>query len=190
MDHQLFWKSSSNYENQFVNETKRTRRYYIIFPLPNSNFLCLMLLTEYGDMTIGELSQKCCLACSTMTDLIDRMEKNQVVKRIRGERDRRIVNIHLLPRGEELIIQVMGKNTERRSRCGDDQQCGGTVAVVLFVFGVLVGMAVAGLIDGQHVKVPRQGTAMFLEKFDQTRSARPTAVQQHDRLLGLPTPAS
>ena len=36
------------------------------------------------------------------------------------------------------------------------QQRGGAVAVVLLVLGVLVGVAVARLVDGQHVEVPRQ----------------------------------
>ena len=40
-------------------------------------------------MTIGELSKSMALACSTITDLIDRMEKAQLVvrkkmKRIKG----------------------------------------------------------------------------------------------------------
>lgn len=38
-------------------------------------FVGLQWLYEFGDMTIGELSQKMYLACSTTTDLIDRMEK-------------------------------------------------------------------------------------------------------------------
>lgn len=38
-------------------------------------FVGLQWLYELGDMTIGELSGKMYLACSTTTDLIDRMEK-------------------------------------------------------------------------------------------------------------------
>ncbi|ASB66457.1 S-methyl-5'-thioadenosine phosphorylase [Bacillus velezensis] len=38
-------------------------------------FVGLQWLYELGDMTIGELSAKMYLACSTTTDLIDRMEK-------------------------------------------------------------------------------------------------------------------
>jgi len=77
------------------------------FPITQQQFYVLRMLSEYGEMTIGELSQKCCLACSTMTDLIDRMEKNQVVKRVRGKQDRRVVNIYLLPRGNEILNKVM-----------------------------------------------------------------------------------
>ncbi len=107
MDHQFILEIEQQLRELSLLMKRKEREILHHFPITQQQFFVLMLLTEYGDMTIGELSQKCCLACSTMTDLIDRMEKNQVVKRIRGERDRRIVNIHLLPRGEELIIQVM-----------------------------------------------------------------------------------
>ncbi len=45
------------------------------FPITPPQFVALQWLQEEGDMTIGELSQRMYLACSTTTDLIDRMEK-------------------------------------------------------------------------------------------------------------------
>ena len=50
-------------------------------------FVALQWLFEDGDMTIGELSNKMFLACSTTTDLVDRMEKNQLVEQ--GKRSER-----------------------------------------------------------------------------------------------------
>lgn len=49
-------------------------------------FVGLQWLYELGDMTIGELSGKMYLACSTTTDLIDRMQKNELVERVKGRR--------------------------------------------------------------------------------------------------------
>lgn len=77
------------------------------FPVTPPQFSALLLLQENGDLTIGELSQKMFLACSTMTDLIDRMEKNEVVERIRDERDRRVVRIRLLDKGSKIIEEVL-----------------------------------------------------------------------------------
>lgn len=77
------------------------------FPITPPQFTALVWLQEEGDMTIGELSQKMYLACSTMTDLVDRMEKNNVVERVRDTRDRRVVRIHLLDKGVALIEDVM-----------------------------------------------------------------------------------
>ncbi|WLR44121.1 MarR family transcriptional regulator [Bacillus carboniphilus] len=72
-------------------------------------FIALQWLWEEGDMTIGELSQKMYLACSTTTDLIDRMEKNHLVIRIKNPDDRRVVQIHLLKEGERMIEEVINK---------------------------------------------------------------------------------
>jgi DNA-binding MarR family transcriptional regulator len=77
------------------------------FPITPPQFTALVWLNDEGDMTIGELSQKMYLACSTMTDLIDRMEKNGVVERVRDDRDRRVVRIHLLEKGAQIIKEVM-----------------------------------------------------------------------------------
>ena len=72
-------------------------------------FVALQWLHESGDMTIGDLSNKMYLAFSTTTDLVDRMEKNELVQRVRDEQDRRVVRIHLLPEGERIIQEVIDK---------------------------------------------------------------------------------
>lgn len=72
-------------------------------------FVALQWLFEHGDMTIGDLSNKMYLAFSTTTDLVDRMENNQLVKRVRDENDRRVVRIHLLEEGGRIIEEVINK---------------------------------------------------------------------------------
>lgn len=75
-------------------------------------FVALQWLHESGDMTIGDLSTRMYLAFSTTTDLVDRMEKNELVLRVREEQDRRVVRIHLLPEGERIIQEVIVKRRE------------------------------------------------------------------------------
>ncbi|TWT08981.1 MarR family winged helix-turn-helix transcriptional regulator [Planomicrobium sp. CPCC 101079] len=75
-------------------------------------FVALQWLFEHGDMTIGDLSNKMYLAFSTTTDLVDRMEKNNLVMRIREEQDRRVVRIKLLQEGERIIEEVIQKRQE------------------------------------------------------------------------------
>lgn len=75
-------------------------------------FVALQWLFEHGDMTIGDLSNKMFLAFSTTTDLVDRMEKNELVMRVRDEQDRRVVRIHLLEEGERLIEEVILKRQD------------------------------------------------------------------------------
>lgn len=72
-------------------------------------FIALQWLDELGDMTIGELSNKMYLAFSTTTDLVDRMEQNGLVVRARDTRDRRVVRVHLLEKGEQIITEVVVK---------------------------------------------------------------------------------
>ncbi|MGO1058915.1 MarR family winged helix-turn-helix transcriptional regulator [Planococcus sp. FY231025] len=75
-------------------------------------FVALQWLFEHGDMTIGDLSNKMYLAFSTTTDLVDRMEKNELVVRIREEQDRRVVRIKLLQEGERIIEEVIKKRQD------------------------------------------------------------------------------
>ncbi len=70
-------------------------------------FTALQILINHGDMTVGELSQKMALACSTITDLIDRMEKSQLVVRQKDEKDRRVVRIQVLEDGHQLVEKVL-----------------------------------------------------------------------------------
>jgi DNA-binding MarR family transcriptional regulator len=72
-------------------------------------FVALQWLFDSGEMTIGDLSSKMYLACSTTTDLIDRMEKTGLVTRAKDEQDRRIVRVVLLERGKKLIEEVIAK---------------------------------------------------------------------------------
>ncbi|HJV17452.1 MAG TPA: MarR family transcriptional regulator [Bacillales bacterium] len=72
-------------------------------------FVALQWLFEDGDMTIGDLSNKMYLACSTTTDLVDRMEKKQLLMRVKDPNDRRVVRIHLLDEGKRIIDEVIKK---------------------------------------------------------------------------------
>jgi len=75
-------------------------------------FVAMQWLFEEGDMTIGELSNKMYLAFSTTTDLIDRLEKNRLVKRTKDEKDRRVVRVHLLEEGVRIIDEVIKKRQQ------------------------------------------------------------------------------
>lgn len=77
------------------------------FPITPPQFVALQWLSEFGDMTVGELSNKMYLACSTTTDLVDRMEKNKLVVRIKDPNDRRVVQVHLLEEGQRIIEEVI-----------------------------------------------------------------------------------
>lgn len=63
-------------------------------------------------MTISELSQKMDLACSTITDLVDRMENSSLVKRKKDTKDKRVVRIEVLSKGNDILEKVLEKRIE------------------------------------------------------------------------------
>jgi DNA-binding MarR family transcriptional regulator len=65
------------------------------------------LINDGGELTIGELSTRLHLAPSTISDLVDRLEKNELVIRIRSVEDRRIVKVKVLEKAYTLIKEVV-----------------------------------------------------------------------------------
>ncbi len=86
---------------------KKGREILSDFEITPPQFEALQHLLKEGELTIGELSNKMYLACSTVTDLLDRMERNDLVVRVKDERDRRIVRIKVLDKGHRLIEEVL-----------------------------------------------------------------------------------
>lgn len=91
---------------------QRGRQILNAYTITPPQFVALQWLLELGDMTIGDLSTKMYLAFSTTTDLIDRMERSELVQRVRDEQDRRVVRIHLLAEGERIIEEVIDKRQQ------------------------------------------------------------------------------
>jgi DNA-binding MarR family transcriptional regulator len=96
------------------------------FNITVPQFTALQILINEGELTIGELSQKMALACSTITDLIDRMEKSELVVRKKDDRDKRVVRIEVLPNGYDILEKVLKKRieflSEKLSSFNDDEK--------------------------------------------------------------------
>lgn len=88
---------------------KKGREILKDFNITAPQFTALQWLINDGDLTIGELSQSMKLACSTITDLIDRMEKNNLVTRKKDTKDKRVVRIHVEQKGLDLVQKVLEK---------------------------------------------------------------------------------
>ena len=54
------------------------------------------------DYPIGELGRNAQVKSSTMTDMIDRLEKEKIVERIRDDGDRRVVKVRLTDKGKKI----------------------------------------------------------------------------------------
>ncbi|HEY3368127.1 MAG TPA: MarR family transcriptional regulator [Symbiobacteriaceae bacterium] len=86
---------------------KRGRDILSNFEITNPQFDALLVLRDFGELTMGELCQKMFLACSTATDLIDRMERNGLIERVRDTADRRVIRLRVLAKGAQIIDEVM-----------------------------------------------------------------------------------
>lgn len=58
-------------------------------------------LTKNGPMKVKDLSEMMCLSNSTVSGIIDRLEKSGHVERVRSEEDRRVVMIDVTPKTRE-----------------------------------------------------------------------------------------
>jgi len=63
----------------------------------------LKTISQNGSLSLGELSEKMYLHPSTITGVVDRLEKKGYVVRDRGEKDRRVVKVQLTAKGERLV---------------------------------------------------------------------------------------
>lgn len=57
--------------------------------------------------TVSTLASACLLLQPTMTKVLDRMERDGLVRRKQDATDRRLVRIHLTPRGEALVADLL-----------------------------------------------------------------------------------
>ena len=95
---------------------KRGRSILIGREISALQFNALLTIREFGPLTMGDFCKHLFTPCSTATDLADRMERAKLVERVRDKKDRRMVRLHLLPRGEAVLNEVI---TERQTFLGE-----------------------------------------------------------------------
>ncbi len=71
-----------------------------------------LLAIQEEPLSMGELCVALGVASSTVTELVDRMEENGLVARVRDPEDRRIVRILLLNHGKEIFKKVYKRREE------------------------------------------------------------------------------
>ncbi|MCY0901092.1 MAG: MarR family transcriptional regulator [Firmicutes bacterium] len=83
------------------------RAILVDFEITAPQFDALVVVDNCAHLTIGDLSNRLGLACSTTTDLVDRLERRGFVLRSRDDEDKRVVRVSLLSEGSALIERVM-----------------------------------------------------------------------------------
>lgn len=73
---------------------------------PLSHVQVLAMLYDAGTMSVSEISRRLGIAKPNITPLVDRLYASGYVDRQHDENDRRVVNIVLLPAGEEKLDAI------------------------------------------------------------------------------------
>ena len=73
---------------------------------PLSHVQVLAMLQDAGTMSVSEISRRLGIAKPNITPLVDRLFESGYVDRQHDETDRRVVNIVLLPAGEEKLAAI------------------------------------------------------------------------------------
>ena len=82
------------------------------FNVPLSHVQVMAMLNDNGAMNVSEISRRLGIAKPNITPLIDRLIADHYVERNRDETDRRMVNVHICPAGEERLSAIRIKMRE------------------------------------------------------------------------------
>jgi MarR family 2-MHQ and catechol resistance regulon transcriptional repressor len=75
--------------------------------LTYSQFAVLEVLYHLGAMTQGDICTKVLKSGSNMTTVIDNLERDGMVRRVRNEKDRRMIHVHLTETGKKKVKAVL-----------------------------------------------------------------------------------
>lgn len=100
--------------SSFINEfyTKTT---FSTSGLPGANLTPALIKSLFAfeapdrEYPIGELGKNAGVKKSTITDMVDRLERQRIARRIRNSRDRRIVRVRLTAKGKRLRSDFIKK---------------------------------------------------------------------------------
>lgn len=76
------------------------------YGLTGPQLTVLKILDSLDDLSLSELSERIRAKNSTVTGIVDRMEREGLVLRVRSQEDRRVVHIRLSPRGRQLARTI------------------------------------------------------------------------------------
>ena len=126
-----------NISKEFVRElNNRLAKYNVTY----AQWRFLLFLWQQEGLTQKALSQKVGIEPATTVRTLDRMERDQLIRRHRSERDRREINIFLTAKGKELypvlapICKELEEQMVRALEDGELETCVKVIAKLLQKF--------------------------------------------------------
>jgi DNA-binding MarR family transcriptional regulator len=80
---------------------KRAERFLSAYGLTPPQSEILAVLSEEGAIPLNRLSERLCCASSNVTGIVDRLERDGLVKRERSQEDRRVILLDLTDKGRK-----------------------------------------------------------------------------------------
>ena len=107
--------------------------------------LLLQTIRDKGEVTIGELANEISLSQATVTTILDRLEKRELVYRVRSKEDKRKVHAYLTDQAAETLKEAPIPLQEHFTRqFGDLQQWEKTMIISSL-------QRIAQMMDAQHI---------------------------------------
>ena len=83
------------------------------FGLTQPQFGVLEMLGHLGPLTIGDIGRRMLVTGGCTTVILDNLEKEGLVERVRSVDDRRVINVQLTARGQETFKRIFPKHAKR-----------------------------------------------------------------------------
>jgi MarR family 2-MHQ and catechol resistance regulon transcriptional repressor len=104
------WVKLARAHSTFARQTSRDIEQYGLTP---PQFSVLETLGHLGPLTMGELGKKILVTGGCVTVIIDNLEKEKLVERVRNTDDRRIIWVQLTDKGEKLFQHIFEQHAAR-----------------------------------------------------------------------------
>ncbi|WP_179233054.1 MarR family winged helix-turn-helix transcriptional regulator [Paenibacillus rigui] len=72
----------------------------------SNSSLAVIFQLEHKSMKMNDIADYLCITLGAATSLVDKLERQNIVSRIRSEEDRRIIYVELTPTGKETILSI------------------------------------------------------------------------------------
>jgi MarR family 2-MHQ and catechol resistance regulon transcriptional repressor len=96
------------------------------YGLTQPQFGVFEILGHLGPMTIGDVGKRMLVTGGCTTVILDNLEKEDLVERIRSTEDRRVIKVQLTEKGERLFKQIFAQHanhvTELASVLTEEEQ--------------------------------------------------------------------
>jgi MarR family 2-MHQ and catechol resistance regulon transcriptional repressor len=96
----------------YASFNKHTMKDIAGFGVTQAQFGVLECIGHLGPMTLGELTKKMLVSGGNMTVVVNNLERDGYVKRMRDAEDRRVVRVRLSPKGKEFFDRIFVKHAE------------------------------------------------------------------------------